>query len=107
MLSGFLFQIGGLFFEAYRLGLIQRLLSSENERLDPLVSLYYYSPCCAAMMLLVMLLGEAKDLMTIRIDDKMLLMLIANAAVAFLLNVTSVSLVSGCLCVAFCSGVLC
>lgn len=44
MLTGFLFQIGGIIFEAIRLNLVQSLLSSAEFKMDPLVSLYYFAP---------------------------------------------------------------
>ena len=58
VMSGFLCQMGGIFFEAYRLALIQRLLSSNEQKMDPLVSLYYYAPICG-IMIVVALIVEA------------------------------------------------
>ena len=51
--SGFAFQMGGLLFEAYRLALIQQLLSSQD--FGPLDTLFYYAPMCAATTLLLCL----------------------------------------------------
>ena len=49
VLIGFLYQAGGLVFEAIRLTLVERLLSSAEFKMDPLVSLYYFAPVCAIM----------------------------------------------------------
>merc|ERR1711977_481161 len=48
-LTGFIYQAGGITFEATRLVLVQRLLSSAEYKMDPLVSLYYFAPVCALM----------------------------------------------------------
>ena len=93
VLSGFMFQMGGLFFEAYRLALVQRLLSTEGSGMDPLVSLYYYSPVCALMIFVLALLAELPSLTIRDIHQVGLWTLTANAAIAFLLNVSSVLLV--------------
>ena len=57
-LLGFLFQIGGITFEAIRLVMVQRLLSSSEFKMDPLVSLYYFAPICAVMNGVVALIWE-------------------------------------------------
>jgi hypothetical protein len=93
VLSGFLFQMGGLFFEAYRLALIQRLLSSEESKMDPLVSLYYYSPICAFMIFVLALPTELASLTIQNLHQVGVWTLGANAATAFLLNASSVLLV--------------
>lgn len=93
VLSGFMFQMGGLFFEAYRLALVQRLLSTEGSRMDPLVSLYYYSPICALMIFALALFAELPRLTVQDVHQVGLWTLAANAAIAFLLNVSSVLLV--------------
>jgi hypothetical protein len=93
VLSGFMFQMGGLFFEAYRLALVQRLLSTEGSRMDPLVSLYYYSPVCALMILVLAVFAELPSLTIQDVHQVGLWTLAANAAIAFLLNVSSVLLV--------------
>ena len=93
VLSGFMFQMGGLFFEAYRLALVQRLLSTEGPRMDPLVSLYYYSPVCALMIFVLALFAELPSLTIQDVHQVGLWTLAANAAIAFLLNVSSVLLV--------------
>ena len=93
VLSGFMFQMGGLFFEAYRLALVQRLLSTEGSRMDPLVSLYYYSPICALMIFVLAFFAELPRLTIQDVHQVGLWTLAANAAIAFLLNVSSVLLV--------------
>jgi hypothetical protein len=93
VLSGFMFQMGGLFFEAYRLALVQRLLASEESKMDPLMSLYYYSPVCALMIFILALFAELPSLTIQDLHRVGLWTLAANAATAFLLNVSSVLLV--------------
>ena len=41
---GVIFQAFGLIFESIRLVLVQKLLSSAEYKMDPLVSLYYFAP---------------------------------------------------------------
>jgi len=41
---GVIFQVCGLIFESVRLVLVQKLLSSAEYKMDPLVSLYYFAP---------------------------------------------------------------
>jgi hypothetical protein len=93
VLRGFMFQMGGLFFEAYRLALVQRLLSTEGSRMDPLVSLYYYSPVCALMIFVLALFTELPSLNVQDVHRVGLWTLGANAGTAFFLNVSSVLLV--------------
>ncbi|KAE8441564.1 hypothetical protein EG329_004683 [Mollisiaceae sp. DMI_Dod_QoI] len=90
---GFIYQAGGIFAEAIRLIMIQILLSGEGQNLDPLVSLYYYAPVCTVMNFIVALATEWNSF---RIEDVWrvgILILVLNAAVAFLLNVASVFLI--------------
>ena len=96
VLSGFMFQMGGLCFEAYRLALVQRLLSSEESKMDPMVSLYYYSPVCASIIFILALFVELPKLTIQDLHHVGLWTLAANAAIAFLLNVSSVLLVCPC-----------
>jgi hypothetical protein len=44
VVAGFVFQIVGIAFESIRLVMIQKLLSSQEYKMDPLVSLYYFAP---------------------------------------------------------------
>jgi len=85
--------MGGIVFEAIRLIMIQILLSGEGQNMDPLVSLYYYAPVCAVMNAIVALVMEMG---TFKMEDIWRVgafVLLANAGVAFLLNVSSVFLV--------------
>ena len=93
-LLGFLFQIGGITFEAIRLVMVQRLLSSSEFKMDPLVSLYYFAPACAAMNGVVTLFFELPRMTLDDIYRVGVFILLANAIVAFLLNVSVVFLVS-------------
>lgn len=95
VLIGFLFQIGGIIFEATRLVMVQRLLSSPEYKMDPLVSLYYFAPICAVMNGVTALFLEFPNLTMDHIYNVGIWTLIANAGVAFLLNVSVVFLVSG------------
>jgi hypothetical protein len=93
-LTGFLYQAGGITFEATRLALVQQLLSSAEYKMDPLVSLYYFAPVCAVMNGLTALVVEVPSMSMQNVYDVGIFMLIANAMVAFLLNVSVVFLVS-------------
>ncbi|KAL2433568.1 sugar phosphate/phosphate translocator [Exophiala dermatitidis] len=92
-LTGFLYQAGGITFEATRLVLVQRLLSSAEYKMDPLVSLYYFAPVCAVMNGLTALIVEVPNMTMNTIYYVGIFMLIANAMVAFMLNVSVVFLI--------------
>lgn len=94
VLIGFLFQVGGIAFEAIRLTMVQRLLSSSEFKMDPLVSLYYFAPACATMNFVVALFTELPVLTLADIYRVGVFVLLANAMVAFALNVSVVFLVS-------------
>lgn len=93
VLIGFLYQAGGLVFEAIRLTLVERLLSSAEFKMDPLVSLYYFAPVCAIMNGITSLIVEVPTMYMSDIYKVGFGVLIANAVVAFLLNVSVVFLV--------------
>ncbi|OAK99392.1 TPT-domain-containing protein [Phaeosphaeriaceae sp. SRC1lsM3a] len=93
VMIGFLFQCGGIAFEAVRLVMVQRLLSSAEFKMDPLVSLYYFAPACACMNGFVLLFTELPVLTMDDIYRVGGLTLVANALVAFLLNVSVVFLI--------------
>lgn len=93
VMIGFLFQVGGIVFEAIRLVMVQRLLSSAEFKMDPLVSLYYFAPACVCMNGLVLIFTELPDLTMNDIYRVGGLTLFANALVAFLLNVSVVFLI--------------
>ena len=44
VLVGFVYQVLGVSFESVRLVMVQKLLSSPEYKMDPLVSLYYFAP---------------------------------------------------------------
>ncbi|KKY35069.1 hypothetical protein UCDDA912_g04927 [Diaporthe ampelina] len=91
--SGFMFQVGGVVFEALRLVLVQRLLSSGDFKMDPLVSLYYFAPACAVTNGLFTAIVELPRLTMEDIYGLGPAILFANAFVAFLLNVSGVLLI--------------
>ncbi|KAF2478163.1 TPT-domain-containing protein [Lindgomyces ingoldianus] len=93
VMIGFLFQCGGIVFEAIRLVMVQRLLSSAEFKMDPLVSLYYYAPACALMNGVVCLFSEFPHMTLDDIYRVGTFTLTANALIAFLLNVSVVFLI--------------
>lgn len=94
VLIGFLFQCGGIVFEAIRLVMVQRLLSGAEFKMDPLVSLYYFAPACAIMNGLTALVLEFPRMTWADIQNVGYFVLLLNALIAFLLNVSVVFLVS-------------
>jgi hypothetical protein len=93
VLVGFLYQLGGIVFEAIRLTMVQRLLSSAEFKMDPLVSLYYFAPACAAMNGAVLLFTELPRMAMSDIYRVGVFTLLINAIVAFMLNISVVFLV--------------
>jgi hypothetical protein len=93
-MTGFLFQVGGIIFEATRLVMVQRLLSSAEFKMDPLVSLYYFAPACAIMNGLTALVVEVPKMTLAEVANVGYFTLLINAMIAFLLNVSVVFLVS-------------
>jgi len=89
-LIGFITQAAAVAFESSRLVMIQILL--HNLKMDPLVSLHYYAPVCAAITLFFLPFTEGLAPFY-ALKDLGALVLISNAAVAFLLNVAAVFLV--------------
>lgn len=92
-LTGFVYQVVGIVFEAIRLVMVQRLLSSAEYKMDPLVSLYYFAPVCAAMNFVMYLIFEGSTMGLGDIARVGLFTLLVNASVAFCLNVSVVFLV--------------
>lgn len=90
---GFWFQTGGILFEAMRLLMIQVLLSEDGQNMDPLVSLYYYAPVCAFMNIVTAWFAEVAVFQWEDFYRVGVVILVLNALVAFLLNVSSVFLV--------------
>jgi len=93
VLVGFLFQIGGIVFEAIRINLVSSLLHGQA-KMDPLVSMYYFAPVCAIMNFTIALVWEVPTMKLEEIYAVGLWTFFANACVAFLLNVSLVFLVS-------------
>ncbi|RKF61985.1 putative sugar phosphate/phosphate translocator [Erysiphe neolycopersici] len=93
VMIGFLFQVGGIMFEAVRICLVQRLLNGAEFKMDPLVSLYYFAPVCAAMNLTLALFWEVPKISISEVYAVGLSTFFANACCAFLLNVSVVFLI--------------
>ncbi|PHH63760.1 hypothetical protein CDD81_5525 [Ophiocordyceps australis] len=92
-LVGFVYQLGGILFEAVRIVMIQVMLSGERLRMDPLVGLYYYAPVCAVMNLIVAMFAEVPRFQLQHLTNVGFSLLFLNALIAFLLNVASVFLI--------------
>ncbi|KAJ5293768.1 hypothetical protein PENANT_c002G06406 [Penicillium antarcticum] len=92
-LVGFLFQVGGIIFEATRLVMVQGLLSSADFKMDPMVSLYYFAPICAVMNGAVALFLEFPRCTMEHVYSVGIWTLVLNAVIAFLLNVSVVFLI--------------
>jgi hypothetical protein len=92
-LLGFLFQCGGIAFEATRLVMVQKLLNGSEYKMDPLVSLYYFAPVCTVMNFFVSLVFEVPRVHLSDFLNLGLGTLLANALIAFSLNVSAVFLV--------------
>ena len=91
---GVIYQIAGIIFEALRLTMVQRLLSSAEFKMDPLVSLYYFAPVCAVMNLAVALFWEIPKVSMAEVYNVGLFTFFLNGLCAFMLNVSVVFLVS-------------
>ncbi|KAL9629233.1 MAG: hypothetical protein Q9164_006965, partial [Protoblastenia rupestris] len=92
VLIGVIFQIGGIIFEAIRLVMVERLLSSAEYKMDPLVSLYYFAPVCAIMNFCTALVFEIPRIQLVEVYNVGLWTLLSNACLAFALNVSVVFL---------------
>jgi drug/metabolite transporter (DMT)-like permease len=88
-----LFQMGGIVFEALRLTMVQRLLSSADYKMDPLVSLYYFAPICAVMNGVVALIWEVPNCTMAEVYHVGLFTFFLNGLCAFMLNVSVVFLI--------------
>ncbi|KAK9441566.1 DUF250 domain membrane protein [Metarhizium brunneum] len=93
VLVGVLYQIGGIIFEALRLTMVQRLLSSADFKMDPLVSLYYFAPVCAVMNGVVALLWEIPKVSMTDVYNVGLFTFFLNGLCALMLNVSVVFLI--------------
>lgn len=99
VLVGVLYQIAGLIFEALRLTMVQRLLSSADFKMDPLVSVYYFAPVCALMNGVVALIWEVPHVTMAEVYHVGFFTFFLNGCCAFMLNVSVVILVCGHSCV--------
>ena len=90
---GFLFQLGGVVFEATRLVMVQKLLSSAEYKMDPLVSLYYFAPVCAFMNFCIAVIVELPRVSMSDVYRVGIFTFLVNAVIAFALNVSVVFLV--------------
>jgi len=72
---------------------VQRLLSSAEYKMDPLVSLYYFAPICAIMNFLVASVFEVPRMHMQDIYNVGVWVLVLNAMIAFALNVSVVFLI--------------
>lgn len=92
-LIGFIYQVGGIVFEAMRIVMIQVMLSGEGVKMDPLVGLYYYAPVCTVFNIIVALFTEVPVFKFEDVQKAGYFVLFLNALVAFILNIASVFLV--------------
>jgi len=90
---GFIYQIGGVIFEALRLTMVQRILSSPDLKMDPLVSLYYFAPVCAVMNFCVAIVWEVPRVTMEDFYNVGLFTFFLNGMCAFLLNIAVVMLI--------------
>ncbi|KAF2772518.1 TPT-domain-containing protein [Teratosphaeria nubilosa] len=93
VMTGFLFQVGGIVFEAIRLVMVQQLLSGSEFKMDPLVSLYYFAPICALMNGVTALFFEIPKMTLGDFQNVGYSVLLLNAMVAFALNISVVFLI--------------
>ncbi|KAL2069830.1 hypothetical protein VTL71DRAFT_14509 [Oculimacula yallundae] len=93
VLTGFLYQIAGIAFEAIRICMVERLLNGAEFKMDPLVSLYYFAPVCGVMNFTIALFLEIPKVQMTEIYAVGLWTFLANACCAFLLNVSVVFLI--------------
>lgn len=87
-------QVFATVFESVPLVMVQRLLSSAEFKMDPLVPLYYFAPACFVMNGIATLFFEVPKMTMQDIWSVGAWNLVANASVAFALNVAVVFLVS-------------
>ncbi|OBS22821.1 hypothetical protein FPOA_09146 [Fusarium poae] len=90
---GFIFQMGGLAFEAVRVVMTQVMLNGEGLKMDAMVGLYYYAPVVAVLNLLVAFIIEVPHFDVADFHRVGFPTLFLNAAVAFTLNFTSMVLI--------------
>ncbi|KAI3005559.1 hypothetical protein CBS147346_4225 [Aspergillus niger] len=85
---GVTYQLASLVFDANRLVMIQILLSDEGQKMDPLVTLYYSAPVCAFTNFMIAFYTELRGFSWSVIGETGVGVLVANATVGFMLNVS-------------------
>lgn len=86
VVKGLMHQLAALVFEAVRLTMIQVLINSQGFNMNPLQSLYYVSPACFTCLLVPFSLIELKPLMAMSTWNVYPSVFLANAFLAFALN---------------------
>jgi len=89
-------QLAAVVAEALRLGLVNLLLTSRGLRFSPLSFLYYVAPLCALALFVPWVITELPELSRHRfaaIRHVGALKLLANASIAFLLNLATMALI--------------
>ncbi|KAJ6118994.1 hypothetical protein N7471_013614 [Penicillium samsonianum] len=92
--NGVFIQYAAIVLEAVRLTLMEKLLSRNQIRMNPLLSLYYFAPICAAFCLLFALIFEGSSFSLDQVYNTGLWILLCNGVLAFLFNISSVFLIS-------------
>ncbi|RDH27091.1 integral membrane protein [Aspergillus welwitschiae] len=85
---GVTYQLASLVFDANRLVMIQILLSDEGQKMDPLVTLYYSAPVCAFTNFMIAFYTELRGFSWSVVGETGIGVLVANATVGFMLNVS-------------------
>lgn len=91
---GAFIQSAAIVTEAVRLTLMEKFLSPNHIRMNPLLSLYHFAPICAAFCLLFALIFEGSSFSLDQVFNTGLWTLLCNGVLAFLFNVSSVFLIS-------------
>ena len=89
-------QLAAVVAEALRLGLVNVLITSRGLRFSPLAFLYYVAPLCAASLIVPWAVTELPSLSRHRfaaIRHVGVPMLLANASIAFFLNLATMALI--------------
>lgn len=73
--------------------MIQILVSDEGQKMDPLVTLYYSAPVCAFTNFMIAFYTELRGFNWSVVGETGVGVLVANAAVGFMLNVSIFALV--------------
>ncbi|RYO81121.1 hypothetical protein DL764_009808 [Monosporascus ibericus] len=92
-LQGLVYQFASILFESARVIMIQFLMSGAGLNMDPLVSLYYFAPVCAVTNFALSWLWGWTSFEWTHAAEVGFWMLLLNAFIAFLLNVSSVLLI--------------